>query len=199
MLLVMVALLPLFGLVTYTSLQSQQASLAGTRDNLLATARLAALRHERSVEGARQILGAIASAPEVKNQVLPQCMGFLKSLHDKYPFYTNLGLLDLVGNLVCHAVNINGARFLGDRYYFRQALATKSFAIGEYIVGRTSGRPSITFAMRLHCLPRKTGTNTSTNCCWRENALKSLPRKNSRPSSCSCWLRPRSAASMFGT
>lgn len=143
----MVALLPLFGLVTYTSLQSQQASLAGTRDNLLATARLTALRHERSVEGARQILGAIASAPEVKNQVLPQCTGFLKSLHDKYPFYTNLGLLDLDGNLVCHAVNINGARFLGDRYYFKQALAKKSFVIGEYIIGRTSGRPSITFAV----------------------------------------------------
>ena len=146
-LLVVVALLPLFGLVTYNSLQSQQESLAHTRDNLLAMARLTAVRHERSVEGARQILGAIASAPIVKNQDTSRCTGFLKSLHNKYPFYTNLGLLDLNGNLVCHAVNTHGARFLGDRFYFKQALATESFVIGEYIIGRTSGRPSITFGM----------------------------------------------------
>lgn len=146
-LLLMVALLPLFGLVTYTSLQSQQASLTHTRDHLLDTARLTALRYERSVEGARQILGAIASAPVVKNQDESRCTGYLKDLHGKYPFYITLGLLDLNGNLVCQAVHSDGARFLGDRFYFKQVLATESFVIGEYVIGRTTGRRAITFGM----------------------------------------------------
>ncbi|MDB5742799.1 MAG: multi-sensor signal transduction histidine kinase, partial [Polaromonas sp.] len=146
-LLLVVALLPLFGLVTYTSLQNQHDSLGHARDHLLDAARLTALRYERTVEGARQLLGAIASAPPVKNYELPQCKEYLKSLHGKYPFYTNLGLLDLNGNLVCQAVDINGTRFWGDRSYFKEALATQSFVIGEYIIGRTSGRPAITFAM----------------------------------------------------
>ncbi|MDB5886421.1 MAG: multi-sensor signal transduction histidine kinase, partial [Polaromonas sp.] len=146
-LLLVVALLPLFGLVTYTSLQNQQDTLAHARDHLLGTARLTALRHERTVEGARQLLGAIASASVVKNQELSGCTGYLKALHAKYPFYANLGLLDLNGNVVCQAVNITGARFLGDRYYFKQAVATNSFVIGEYIIGRLSKRPSIAFSM----------------------------------------------------
>nr|WP_181374863.1 cache domain-containing protein [Polaromonas sp. H6N]AWD72247.1 signal transduction protein containing GAF domain [Polaromonas sp. H6N] len=146
-LLLVVALMPLFGLVTYTSLQSQQDSLAHAHDDLLSTARLTALRHEGTVESARQLLGAIASSPVVKNQDLPGCMGYLKALHGKYPFYANLGLVDIKGNLVCHAANIKGATFLGDRFYFKQALATNSFVIGEYIIGRTNGRPAITFSM----------------------------------------------------
>jgi HAMP domain-containing protein len=146
-LLLVVALLPLFGLVTYTSLQNKQDSLTHTHDHLLGTARLTALRYEGTVEGARQLLGAIASAPAVKNQDLSVCTGYLKALHGKYPFYANLGLLDLNGNLVCHAVNITGTRFLGDRFYFKQVLATQSFAIGEYIIGRTHGRPALTFGM----------------------------------------------------
>ncbi|MDB5939187.1 MAG: domain S-box protein [Polaromonas sp.] len=146
-LLVLVALLPLFGLVTYTSLQAQQGSLAHTREHLLDTAQLTALRHERTVEGARQLLGAMASTRMMQHQDASQCTGYLKGLHGKYPFYTNLGLLNLNGNIVCHAINNDRGRFLGDRFYFKQALATESFVIGEYIIGRTSGRPSLTFGM----------------------------------------------------
>jgi hypothetical protein len=39
--------------------------------------------------------------------------------------------------------------YLGDRAYFREAVARRDFVTGEYIVGRASGKPSISFALPL--------------------------------------------------
>ncbi|UUZ77618.1 cache domain-containing protein [Polaromonas sp. P1(28)-13] len=40
-----------------------------------------------------------------------------------------------------------GRRAGGDRAYFRDAVARRGFVAGEYIVGRLTGKPSITFAL----------------------------------------------------
>jgi len=62
-LLVTVALLPVFGLVIYNSMQRQQESLQQARLDMMTTVQLAALSYERSARGARHLLQAITSAP----------------------------------------------------------------------------------------------------------------------------------------
>ncbi len=146
-LLLLVGLLPVFGLVFYTSLTSEDASLADAREDLLATANLAALSQAKTIEGARQLLDAIVSTPAVRNRDVAGCMDYFQRLHGKLPGYANLGVLDLDGKLSCHALGTAASLYVGDRRYFKEALASKAFSIGEYIVGRTTGRASISFGM----------------------------------------------------
>ncbi len=147
-LLVFVALLPTFLLVIYNAHINQQESLERARESLLAVTRMADLSQERSVEGARQLLTAITSGPSLKNRELNAlCVAFLRNIGESYPIYATLGLLDLDGNVVCNSVNASSAKGGADRTYFKDALATKAFSIGEYQVGRATGVPSIHAAM----------------------------------------------------
>jgi len=146
-LLVLIGLLPVLGLVFYTSLASQEERLANAREDLLVTANLAALSQAKTIEGARQLLDAIVSTPAVRNRDAAGCMDYFQRLHGKLPGYANLGVLDLDGKLSCHALDTAASFNAGDRLYFKEALASKAFSIGDYMVGRETGRSSLSFGM----------------------------------------------------
>src|SRR4029077_4200991 len=49
------------------------------------------------------------------------------------------------GNIFCSAVPMTGQVYAGDRAYFRRALETRDFAVGEYQVGRITGKATVNF------------------------------------------------------
>lgn len=137
LLLLVVGMLPVFGLVIGSFLSQQRQRLAQASENLLTVSRLTALSAERSVEGARQLLNAITSGPSLKARGLNTlCIEFLANIRSSHRYYSNVGFLDVDGRLQCDARNSEPATYLGDRTYFSQALATRSFAMGDYQVGR---------------------------------------------------------------
>lgn len=146
-LLVTVALLPVFGLVTYNSLQSQQESLQQARQDMVTTTRLAALSYERTAKGARHLLLAITSAPVIQRNDMVGCAAFMQDLRGKFPEYSNLGLADLKGRVTCDSFNRTQTLSIADRAYFQQAIASRSFVISDYLVGRVSGNPALAFAI----------------------------------------------------
>lgn len=146
-LLVLVGLLPVLGLVLYTSFRDQQDRLDSFAHELLALARLGALGETRVAQGANQLLKVIANSPDVRSGDPASCNAFFHNMRGKHPGFSNLGVLDLDGNLACHTAGTAVAGSLRDRLYFREALATRSFVIGEYIVGRATSRASITYAL----------------------------------------------------
>ncbi len=143
----LIGLLPVLGLVFYTSLKNQQERLASASETLLATAKLAALSQTRTLEGARQLLAGITSTPAVKNSDIPGCLEFFQNLRGMLPDYADLGIVDSEGKLSCNASGSAGTRYLGDQLYFRQALATQAFSVGEYAIDEATGRASIAFGM----------------------------------------------------
>ncbi len=148
LLLLMVALLPVFGFFIASTVASQRESLAQARLNVQTVSHLSALGAARTVEGAQQLLNAITSGPSLKGSGLGMlCAEFLTNIRNSYPYYTNLGFLDMKGNLSCDTLDRRPGEYLGDRAYFNQALSTRSFAIGEYQMGQISGRPLINFGM----------------------------------------------------
>ena len=60
--------------------------------------------------------------------------------------YGNIGLADLQGQVVASAVPLPAPVNVGDRLYFRRALATRAFAIGEYQMGRITKKPGLNVA-----------------------------------------------------
>lgn len=156
LLLLVVGMLPVFGLVIGSFLSQQRQRLAQASENLLTVSRLTALSAERSVEGARQLLNAITSGPSLKARGLNTlCIEFLANIRSSHRYYSNVGFLDVDGRLQCDARNSEPATYLGDRTYFSQALATRSFAMGDYQVGRITNQATINFGMPVY---ENTGT-----------------------------------------
>lgn len=147
LMLLFVALLPLIGYVIALSFSQQHESLKQATLSVQTVSRLSAFGIERTVEGAHQLLNAITSGPSVRSRGLSAlCREFLSNIGNDYAYYTNLVVLDLEGNLTCGALGMAVGVNYADRSYFKQALAARSFVIGDYQIGRTTGKPSIAFA-----------------------------------------------------
>jgi PAS domain S-box-containing protein len=138
--LVAFSFLPVFLYAVLTSVQSEQEQLARTQADLLTTGREISLHGERHFEGTRQLLNALANGSRLKGQKLDQlCLAFLPNTS----YYNNVGLLDPAGNLKCSAVASGQRVNISDDVNFKEAVATKSFVIGDYEIGLLTNLPRL--------------------------------------------------------
>ncbi|WP_332775470.1 PAS domain S-box protein [Polaromonas sp.] len=145
--LVVAAIVPLFGLSIFKALHNANAAVERALADLQFAASLAASSQQRVSETAHQLLTAIANASDIRDGKAARCEHYLAELRRLFPVYANLGIVGADGYVRCHAVGGSGPMYLGDRAYFREAVARRSFVVGEYIVGRLTGKTSITFAL----------------------------------------------------
>jgi PAS domain S-box-containing protein len=149
--LVLIAIAPVFGVVVQASLTEQQNRLDRAEASLESLVELGAAHQERLVEGARQMLTAIAYAPPVYQDDLAACATYMKRLQAQYPqAYGTFGLLDPQGRLTCRGTAPPNAVASNDRPFFRAAVATGRFSIGEYTVSRASGRQVLPFGFPVY-------------------------------------------------
>lgn len=144
--LVVAAIVPLFGLSIFKAWVDSDAAINRATANLQFAASLVAANQERMVDSAHQLLISIANVPGLASEKSLDCQRYFKTLREKFSIYANLGIVGVDGYARCHGVDGQPA-YVGDRDYFRAAVARRSFVAGEYILGRLSGKPSITFAL----------------------------------------------------
>jgi PAS domain S-box-containing protein len=145
--LMLAALLPVLGLSLWMALRETHSSIELVQTQLRFSASLVAAHQDRAVDGAEQLLGAIAAVPDLRAMGRARCQAYFENLHERYPMYTNIGLVDMEGHAVCHANAKLGDASVGDRDYFRNAVSARRFVMGEPIAGRLTGRMIIPFAM----------------------------------------------------
>jgi signal transduction histidine kinase len=143
--LVLLAVLPAVGLTLYTAWeQRREAALAAQRE-ALRLAEIVSANHERLIEGARQLLAGLARLPEVRRRDARACSPLFADLLKQYPGYANLGAIEPNGTLFCSALPSSRPVNVSDRAYVRRALETRTFAVGEYQVGRVTGKATVNF------------------------------------------------------
>jgi PAS domain S-box-containing protein len=151
--LVLAAIVPLFGLSIYKAVYNADAAVGRAKTDLQFAASLAASNQQQLAETARQVLTAIIHAPDLRDirgsGNAERCVRYLMELNRRLPLYANLGIVGADGRSLCNGLPIAQLGYLGDRAYFREAVARRGFVTGEYIVGRASGKPSISFALPL--------------------------------------------------
>src|SRR5689334_2631212 len=91
-LLVLLALLPVFGLLVYSAEQNHRAALRLAQSDLQSGVLVLSAREQRTVDTVRDLLTGIASGPHIKNPVRGLCDQHLKNLHAEHPEFNNLGL-----------------------------------------------------------------------------------------------------------
>jgi PAS domain S-box-containing protein len=140
-----VAVLPALALQLLTGFEHRRHIVAeATAEVARASAAMAEVQ-AHVTESTRLLLTALAAMPELRAKDPAACSALFASLLDKNPIYTNILAVDANGDMFASGLPF-GHINLADRKHFREAMATGRFAAGEYIISRTSGKPSFPFA-----------------------------------------------------
>ena len=146
LLLVGLVLLPWLALVLYTQSEERATAIASVNRDEMRLIRIVASTQLAEIEGARQLLAAIARAPQLDTGEPAACSAFLREMLAAIPMYLNLARAEPDGNMSCSAVPLHSAVNVSDRRYFRKAMETRQFAVGDYQIGRVTLLPSINYA-----------------------------------------------------
>jgi serine phosphatase RsbU (regulator of sigma subunit) len=144
-LLVLLGVLPALVLTLYTAAEQRKRAAADIQQDALRVARLASAGQERLIEGARQLLVMMARLPEVRGDQPEAANKLLADIQQQYPIYLNFGVIEMDGRPFASALPLPPGLNLADRGYFQRAIQTKGFAMGEYQIGRISGKASVNF------------------------------------------------------
>jgi signal transduction histidine kinase len=145
LLLVLLAVIPALGLTLYTNLEERQLRKVQVQEQAMRLSRLVSADYERLIEDARQLLVTLAALPAVRDRNPAACNTLFADLLARRSSYANLAVVDLDGNVICSALPMTGQVYVGDRAYFQRALETRDFAIGDYQIGRVSGKAALVF------------------------------------------------------
>ena len=149
--LVLLAVLPALGLILYTAHQSGKLAVRQTVSEAQLLVRLAAADYERLVANTRQLLVTLASLSDGRSPIAAECNDLVVRLKAGYPYYSTLGAIRPDGEVFCSSVPLGGHRVnASDRAYFQIAVKTRRFSIGEYQIGRITGKPIQAFAYPLY-------------------------------------------------
>ncbi len=140
LLLVLLAVLPALGLMLYAASVQRELAIAKVQADALGLTRLAASSQERLIEGARQLLVVAAHLHEVRGRDTAACNALFADLLKRYPLYVNLGATDLQGNVFCSAVPTTQQLTTADAAWVGRAAATRDFTVGDFQVGRLTGK-----------------------------------------------------------
>ena len=145
LLLVLLAVIPALGLTLYTNLEERQLRKALVYEHAMRLSRLVSADHERLIEDTRRLLTTLAHLPAVRDRNPAACNALFADLLAQRSSYANLGVIDADGDIFCSALPMTGPVYAGDRGYFQRAIETREFAIGEYQIGRITGKATVVF------------------------------------------------------
>jgi PAS domain S-box-containing protein len=144
--LVFLATIPSLILIGYFTSLERRAAGAAAKADALRLAQLAAQSHARIIYGARELLATVAELKEVRSGDAAAGTAVLQKLLPNYRFYGNLGIATPDGMVLSSAIPLKGPVMVGDRPWFKQAVTTREFSVGEYQIGRITERPAVNFA-----------------------------------------------------
>ena len=146
-LLVVLAVLLTSGFSFYTAVMDRRAALLQIGGETLRLARAAELFEGDVVLQTRDTLFALGSLPPIRDGDWKACAAYLGGELRARNLYTNLGVVNRAGDIVCSSLPVRGSVNVSDRTYFKRAMASRSFSMGDYQVGRVTGVPAVNFAV----------------------------------------------------
>jgi len=121
-----------------------QANYREAQQAIRSAVAVVSLQHEAQIEAVRKLLTTLSKFPEVQRLDTPASTALLRGVLKEYPANSNIGIVDVRGEVI--ASGVDAAFTVADRKYFQDALRTKAFSAGEFVISRAVARPAIHFA-----------------------------------------------------
>lgn len=139
--LVLLTVLPVLAIFAYTGLEQRREAANDARERAELLARLVANDYRRFLDEGRQRLALLATVPQVTDADPGVCPTLLARFLEADARFANFGVVGRDGHVRCSAVPLKEPVNAADRAYFRQALAARAFAVGEFQIGRITRAP----------------------------------------------------------
>lgn len=137
--------LPLLGALLYLERDiDRKVEAAGDLTERLAD--IGVRRHDELIAQARNLLNVLALVPAIRDSgpdTLGECVSIMKALPEQSDWTTGGWLTDATGNILCDTTGPAPGISLGDREYFKRAIAARDFILSGYIIGKRSGKQII--------------------------------------------------------
>jgi len=143
-LLVFLVLVPITILTAFHAWEERRRDVEHATAQAEVIFNFAVINEQKNRLETEEILAGLAKVPGVAKRG-GECSSYLSSLLKNYPRYINFGVAQPDGEVVCSAVPFERPLNIADRPYFRSALENRAFSIGQYQMGRITGKPSINF------------------------------------------------------
>ncbi|MEN6483796.1 MAG: PAS domain S-box protein [Syntrophobacteraceae bacterium] len=143
--LMLLAFVPMAALTVYTDLEERDMVISYVEGDVQQIAQFASGTQEQLIDGARQLLVALAKYPEVQEANTESCNVHFAGMMEEYPRYANLGVIRRDGVLVCAAVPVPDPVNFREQSWFLRAWEKKDLAIGAGPINR-NGQPTLNLA-----------------------------------------------------
>lgn len=140
----LLAALPALVLLVLIGMQNRDKLVHEAEQDLLAFVQRAAENQERTTLATRQLLKSLAQIPEVQRADPAACSQIFAHVLQVNPLYAVLHLVDTKGELIASS-RAGAVGSFAKVKHFRDALASKDFAAGEYILGVSLRVPVFAF------------------------------------------------------
>ena len=145
LLLVLLACAPLVGLTLHTASEERRRLVKDWNQRSQEMMELATREEGRVIGQTRQLLLVLAESSPVRSGSRRGCKKLLDELFGSYPRYTNLGVVGTNGMVLASARPMVEPANQTNYPFFRRALATRAFAIGNFPDGQAAGQPTVNF------------------------------------------------------
>ncbi len=146
-LLLLVIFLPALGIIVATGISQRQHAIVKARDDALLLVRSLVAQQEQIAIATKTMLSTLAQLPQVQNLDAPACNRIFAELHHLYPFYASILAMTPDGYVfAAHSPLEPGKVNQSDRKYFQDAISSRDFSVGEYIIGRVSKTNSLNYS-----------------------------------------------------
>lgn len=132
LLLALISVLPAIVIWTYTEVSLRRAREAEISDLVIRQAKLAGSELERVFDGIQILLVAVSETPVVRSFERPACDIYLRALRQRVPHILAFVALDTDGTVRCQHGEAERLGSFSSRGYFRNAVATRKFIVGQY-------------------------------------------------------------------
>jgi PAS domain S-box-containing protein len=137
----------MLSMTLYHTLEDREVQIANAKTRVLDVARAMAGEQQRIIEHVHQVLSALARLHEIGPGVASDaCNQALSERLRQEPNFNAIRVARADGEEICDAPLDAERPNLADRDYFKTAIEARKFTISDYIISRTSGKPSIGFA-----------------------------------------------------
>nr|WP_294507100.1 PAS domain-containing protein [uncultured Rhodopila sp.] len=143
---VAIALLPALAFHAYSEIRAREVRQQLLEEEALRLVRLVAAAQQGTIEGADQMLAAVGAAPSVEDSPAGLCQHFLSRLGAQIPRYRAVAVIGIDGRPLCAPQQAGPDVDLSGQAYFKKALETGGFVLGDYTLGPLSGKPALPIA-----------------------------------------------------
>jgi hypothetical protein len=139
---VLMVALPLVAVQTFELYKDRERDIEAAHTKALDTARHGVERYQSTIVAVRALLDTISLVPDVVSGSAATCAAFLQRAGQKLAWAGEFLIFDPDGRIVCATIPAAVGADRSDRDYFKQALATREFAVNDLVIARVLGTPT---------------------------------------------------------